>query len=268
LGYYAIALMVLNSFMLIPGASREVLEPRLMQDINSIGNQEIIEDYLLRPLTNAAFYMPIMIGAAYFILPSLIKWILPRYISGIVPMQILVCGGYFLAMSYLVRGFVIAKKWHISVLLPLVSVLIVNVVIIIVFVKVSGQITGAAIGAGISNFILFVSLLIFIIRKCDTNDTKNLRKGIIPIIFPFIGMCIGFFILNYCFSFISINAFIEGIIKFLIFLFSLLIIIFIVERKYSYLDGFNINQLLKKKNIEPIKKHDNDNKEELGIFYE
>jgi O-antigen/teichoic acid export membrane protein len=69
LGYYGIAIMVSGFLLQLPGASREVIEPRMMQELNEKTKEENLKEYFFKPLLNGAYFMPFLIGPVFFILP-------------------------------------------------------------------------------------------------------------------------------------------------------------------------------------------------------
>lgn len=109
-GYYALATLALRGMLNFPGAAREVVEPRMMQELDTLHSETMLDRYLYRPLVINACYLPLIIAPLYFLLPPLIKWVLPQYTLGIVPLQIVLFGFYFLAVFYPMRGIVVAHR--------------------------------------------------------------------------------------------------------------------------------------------------------------
>ena len=245
LGYYAIALMVLQSFMLIPGASRQVIEPRIVQDIGNHSTDTMLSEYIFKPLLNSAYYLPFLIGPVIFLLPTLITLVLPRYIPGIIPTQILIIGAYFLGLTTLIRSYIIANNWHVKVLGLIAIVLIINVGLISLLVKMGYGLIGVAIGGSVSNFALFVFLLFFI--KRESRCPKGYwRKNLSGIIWPFPLMCISIAMIEFAFHGVHANLFFQSFIKLGIFFFTNCIIIFIAQKKISLLQGMNLKKIFRK----------------------
>ena len=48
LGYYGIAIMIFSFLMQIPAVSREVIEPRLMQEMTRNSDEKILNEYARR----------------------------------------------------------------------------------------------------------------------------------------------------------------------------------------------------------------------------
>lgn len=110
LGYYSIAIMILNFAMNVPVATREIMEPRLMQALDGLGVQPFMDDYFFRPLLTTAFAMPLILGPVFYLAPLMVSLLLPRYIPGIETTGIIAVGGYFLALVYITRGIVVARR--------------------------------------------------------------------------------------------------------------------------------------------------------------
>jgi len=107
-GYYALSTLALNGLLHFPGAACEVVEPRIMEKADTLHDQAVLDRYLYRPLAISACYLPLIIAPLYFLLPVLIRWLLPLYAQGIVPVQTVLFGFYFLAIFFPLRGIIIA----------------------------------------------------------------------------------------------------------------------------------------------------------------
>jgi len=112
LGYYGIAIVVHDFLMQVPGTSREVIEPRLMRHLTQNSDEKNLREYLLKPLVNTAYFMPLLIGPVFFIIPGLVSLALPRYVQGITPTLIITLGGYFYSLNYIFRGLIVANNWQ------------------------------------------------------------------------------------------------------------------------------------------------------------
>ena len=69
LGYYGIADMVLGFIIQIPGTAREVIEPRMMQDIYKCSMKEHLNEYFIKPMFHTAYLMPFLIGGIFLLCP-------------------------------------------------------------------------------------------------------------------------------------------------------------------------------------------------------
>jgi O-antigen/teichoic acid export membrane protein len=184
LGYYGIAILVVSFLIQIPGAAREIMEPRLMRIVENTSSEKVVNDYLLKPLINTAYLMPFIIAPVFILTPVIIPWILPRYVNGIVPAQILSIGVYFLALAYVPRAVIVANNLQLKAAAFLPFILVFNIVISVILVKRGLGLPGAAIGSSIAFVVLFLTLFLFLSKsiKDRGNDWKS----------HIIGMCLPF----------------------------------------------------------------------------
>ena len=210
LGFYGIAVMILSFLMQIPGTAREVLEPRLMKSVDFSESVKIIDDYLLQPLVNTAWLMPFIIGPAFLLLPVVIPLLLPGYIAGVVPAQILVIGVFFLAMAYVPRSIIVAHDWQSKVSVMLPFVLIMNIGISVLLIKKGLGLAGAALGSSIAFMFLFLTFFVFLSKKVSVKG-ENWNRSITGIISSFLCMCAVLLIVSVLVSRITVNVYISAI---------------------------------------------------------
>lgn len=169
LGYYGIGVMVLAPLLNIPGVSRNVLEPLLMQEITQSHDSEkarLFDKYLMTPLLQTAcLTMPILSGIAFFALPAFVRVALPKYVPGIESVQILIIGSYFLALTFPVQGVVIVNKWQSKVAMLTLIPITFSITMNIFMIKQGLGIVGVALGTGLSFLLLAVLLLTFILFR-------------------------------------------------------------------------------------------------------
>ncbi len=242
LGYYGIAIMIFSFIKQIPGTAREVIEPKLMQDITENEKENTLREYLFKPLINTAYFMPFLVGPVIFFIPVLIPLLLPKYVPGIPATQIIIFGCYFLALSYVTRGIIIANNWQLKAAMMMVFVLFINVTLSIILLKLGTGINGVALSSSISQFILLLSSLGFIRINCNY-AIKEWYTNIIGLCRAFIVMCVTILILHYVFSFIPMNAYISALIKLAIFYGLMVFSIIRAQKKYLLLKGFPFKEI-------------------------
>jgi O-antigen/teichoic acid export membrane protein len=155
-GYYALSTLALRGMLNFPGAAREVVEPRMMQELEGEHSSNILDRYLYRPLIINACYIPLIIAPLYFMLPPLIEWLLPRYINGIVPLQIVLFGFYFLCIFYPMRGIIVANNLQRDAALLAAASVLINVGLSLFVLKAGFGIIGVAAANSISYAVLFI----------------------------------------------------------------------------------------------------------------
>ena len=157
-GYYALATLALRGMLNFPGAAREVVEPRIMESIASLRDPDTLGTYLYRPLVINVLYLPLLITPLYFLLPPLIEWFLPLYTRGIVPLQLVLFGFYFLAVSYPLRGVIVALRLQKAAALLMVPCLLLNVGWSLVALKLGYGIVGVSLANSASYAVLLLGM--------------------------------------------------------------------------------------------------------------
>lgn len=168
LGYYALGAMILGPLLNIPGVSRDVTESLLMTEKspNTDAKAKIVENYLATPiLQTSSLTMPLLIGIAYFAMPTFISLFLSEYTAGVQSIQILLLGSFFLAITFPLRGIIIANRWQsrtaVINCIPIIFSLLINSY----FLQSGKGIEAVAVGTGLS-FVLLATLLIsFVLIK-------------------------------------------------------------------------------------------------------
>ncbi len=223
LGFYGIAIMVVALLNKVPSATQQVLVPRLMGMLDRSSSEAMVSKYLLKPLINIAYLMPFLIGPIFFMFPVLVPLILPRYIQGIVPAQILAFGVYFLAMSESPRMIIIANNWQMRAALLLPLVLVVNIALSVFLVKQGLGLLGVAAASSISLLLLFLILFIFVAKKLEAKG-KFWNNHVFGMTLPFPVMCIMVFGLHYLVPKFAANHYIAAIASTLLFSMSMLLL--------------------------------------------
>jgi O-antigen/teichoic acid export membrane protein len=244
LGYYGIAIMVSGFLLQLPGASREVIEPRMMQELNEKTKEENLKEYFFKPLLNGAYFMPFLIGPVFFILPLAISLLLPKYIKGVAPTQIIALGGYFFALSYLFRGMIVANNWQMKASLITILILCINVGLSIAFITMGLGINGVAASSTISFFLLFIVLLIFIRKRSDYAQ-EEWRFHIKGICWPFPVMCIAIAFLQNILNIMSFNRYIMACLQLSVFYVIIFLLINYARKRYTLLKEIKISKLSK-----------------------
>ncbi|MBI5233460.1 MAG: polysaccharide biosynthesis C-terminal domain-containing protein [Deltaproteobacteria bacterium] len=243
LGYYGIAVMVMNAIMDIPIAARDVMEPRLMQSIEAEKKDEILRDFLFKPLINTAYLMPFLVGTVVFLMPAFVTLLLPRYIQGIGPTQIVVFGAYFFSMSYVLRGMIIARGLQLKGTLIMAVSIIINIALSVVFIKTGYGLNGVA-GAGVVSFlVLFISLFLFVRKNLDCPD-KQWQDCLKAISLPFPIMCAS--ILAISFAMAGLNPYLKAVLGYGVFTAIMGGLLIYGRKNLNILEGVSIKGIWKK----------------------
>lgn len=186
LGYYSLSALVLGGLLQIPGAAREIIEPRLMQQ-TSEHSPFPYDRFFLKPLINTAFYMTFLITGVVIVFPFFCKLFLPRYTPGIIPVQIMVFGAYFMAMVYGFRGVVVAQHRQQGAAVVMSACLLLNVITGVMVLENQGGIVGMAVVTTLSCCILSLALLCFVLRGIS-HLTRRRKYVLLNLLIPFPAM--------------------------------------------------------------------------------
>ena len=226
--------------MNVPGVSREVIEPKIMEQKGQSASEIWIKEYFIQPAINTAYLIPFLIGGAFFSLPLFIKLVLPAYEAGIVPAHILLTGGYFLALSYTVRGVIVAMDLQLQAVWVMMIALFVNVVASILFIRADFGISGIALGSSLSFGVLWGSQLIFLCRR-DLILKNLIVSHLLSLGLPFFAMLLSIGLIQYiCTALPITNELIAAMVKLIIFFVIWLALMWIKKDKHTIMNLFSL----------------------------
>jgi O-antigen/teichoic acid export membrane protein len=110
MGYYTIALTLGGTLGEIPMVVAQVIGPTLIERYSREGSSAGVLPYVRTPTFAIAFGYPVLQGMALFALEYVIRYFLPKYLPGLVPIEILIGGGCFLALSRGPSSFLLAVR--------------------------------------------------------------------------------------------------------------------------------------------------------------
>ncbi|KWT85012.1 lipopolysaccharide biosynthesis protein [Candidatus Magnetominusculus xianensis] len=244
-GYYSFSVTVFTFMIQIPGAAREVMEPELMHEVSSQSKEQILDDFLFKPLVTTAWYLPFMIGTLLIMIPVATPFLFPKYINGIVPAQIVILGSYFFSLSVFTRGIIISNNWQVQAVILMVAVLVVSIILNIVGIKAGYGISGVACVSSVSCFLLFSALSTLIAIKYDI-PCRIWLKRMLPLLIPFSVMCAAVFSLRYVFTRAVTNPYIGVALSLFVYLALMTVLIAAAEKKYPHLKALSIMRVLHK----------------------
>jgi O-antigen/teichoic acid export membrane protein len=159
-GYYSIAIMAKSSIYEI-SASASVLKPHMLE---AYGSREDVNDakkYIVVPAEINSCLLPPILGVAYFLAPFFVRIILPKFIPGILALQIILIDTYFKSLCPQARNFLIAIKKTRWVMGMIVSTIVINIVMNYMLIKMGYGIYGVAAATALSSFFLFTTTLFY-----------------------------------------------------------------------------------------------------------
>ena len=169
LGHFGIAIMVFNFAMNLPASVREVIEPQMMAGLGE-NRPDFLREFLFRPLLRTAFFMPFVLGPAVLLAPATIRLLLPAYVPGIVSVQIVCLGGFFLALTYILRSVVVAMGLELRAALFGLGIAGGNVALGMGFIRAGWGLEGVAAATSISLGGLYLCLFRLLRRHAAEPD--------------------------------------------------------------------------------------------------
>ncbi|MBF0327747.1 MAG: oligosaccharide flippase family protein [Nitrospirae bacterium] len=246
LGYYSFAVTVFTFMIQIPGAAREVIEPRLMSELNNKSKQAVLDEYLFKPLINTAYYLPFIIGPIVFAIPVLTTLLFPKYTEAIVPAQIMTIGGYFFSLSYLTRGIIVANNWQLKASAIVLFICLLNTLTNIFLLSSGIGIAAVAAVSSISYFLLFATLLFFALKRYACT-ASFLKSNAIALCLPSCFMCLCFLASEYASKTGGYSPYISAFASIVIYMTGMILLIISATKINPHLKGLKIRKPWTKK---------------------
>lgn len=184
LGYYSIAIMASDYIFSIPATFSIVMFPRFQESYALKDNIIDIQNFVNTPTQILSYFIAIIIGFSFLILPPVIMVILPQYIEGIMALKILLLGTFFISLTYMANQFLITLNKQIYIVPLVLFVVAVGCLLDYLFIKWGYGINGVAIGTGIANFLYY--LLVLGYAMLHYADIKLILKFMAGNLFPFL----------------------------------------------------------------------------------
>ena len=195
LGFYSIAILALTYTQSFPKLFSIVLFPTMQEEFGKSDSRERILSYIKKAIFIMAYALPALLILAYFGIPVLVHYILPKYTLGIDSMKILLFGCFFLSLVPLTQNFILTINKQL-VLIP-ISILAVacSTIINYIIIKIGYGITGVALGTSASYFIYFMVMFFYISLQCE--KWRAVMASFLRICFPLIYSLITVIVLEY-----------------------------------------------------------------------
>lgn len=167
LGYYSIAVLALTYVHNFPKLLGIVIFPTMQEEYGKSNSRERILDYVKQPSLILAFILPATLAAAYFAMPILVKYVLPKYILGIDSMKILLLGCFFISLVPLSQNFLISVNKQLM-LVPITSIAVAaGIGLNYFFIKAGYGIAGVALGTSLAYFLYFAVMFFYVLSHCE-----------------------------------------------------------------------------------------------------
>lgn len=182
LGYYSIAIMVNDYIISIPATFSIVMFPRFQESYALKDNIVDIQNFVNTPTEILSYFIAIIIGFAFFILPPMVMLILPRYIEGITALNILLFGAFFISLTHMSNQFLITLNKQIYMVPLVFFVVAIGGLLNYLFIKLGHGINGVALGTGIAYLLYYFLVLGY--AMLHYADKKFILKFMAGNLFP------------------------------------------------------------------------------------
>jgi len=185
LGYYSVGLLFSNTIVQIPDSVSVILFPRLLEDFGSSSDISKIKKYVEEPTIILAYLMGIVIGLAVIISPLFLKYILPQYQPGLVPLRIVCAGAFFMSLVNMSSHFLIAiNKQHRLLIIGGLSILF-GAFLSFIFIKLGMGLIGIALATALVYFI-YNSIVVSYACRHFQKRRRDTLSFFMKIYFPFL----------------------------------------------------------------------------------
>ncbi len=178
MGYYSIAVMAQSAMTNIPRAIAANMYPRILQVYGNSEDLKDIHGYVVQPAMTISLFMPVIIGAAYFLIHPVINILLPKYIPGISATRIILFGTFFIFLRYTFEHLLIASGKTVQLAILQVPPAILGFVLGYGMIRADLGINGVAVSISVA-FLAYSTMLIAYACK----DLIDGRWGILRLIF-------------------------------------------------------------------------------------
>ena len=182
-GYYSIPIMA-RSYIGQLSSFGTVLYPRILQDYGEKQSINDIRKYAIVPLTINAYLLPVILGLMFFVGAFVIRMVLPKFIPGILAMQILLIDMFFRSCSYQAEHFLIALDKQTRLIPISVCALALNFTMNYIFIKRGFGIYGVAYATSFVTFLGFIAVQYYAMRHFTRSG--EIVSFFIKIVTPFI----------------------------------------------------------------------------------
>jgi O-antigen/teichoic acid export membrane protein len=158
LGYYALAVSVTSYILFLPKSLAAVLFPRMAERYGETGDMGSIGHYATDVQRILGYMLvPAFVGAAFFLLPVLVRHALPDFEPAIPVIHIMVAGSFFISLCNMPIKVLTTAGRRLPLIIMITACLAFNAAANYVAVAVLDEgIEGAAVATVISYFAVFV----------------------------------------------------------------------------------------------------------------
>lgn len=185
LGYYSAGLLFSNTIAQIPDSISVILFPRLLEEFGESSDIPRLKKYVKDPTIIIAYLMAIIIAVVITVSPLFLKYVLPQYMPGLVPLRIVCAGAFFISLINMSGHFLIAiNKQYQFLGIGGVSIIL-GIVLSFAFTKSGYGLAGIASAMALVYFIYNTVVIAYACRFFN-NGNKDTFSFFFKIYFPFV----------------------------------------------------------------------------------
>lgn len=185
-GYYSIALMTRGCVSGLSSNLIIVTIPHMQEVYGKSGRIDDIKKFVTHSTQSICYILTPLFGLVYFVAPPLVEKFLPKYVSGITALQILLLSTIFISCSSQIGQFLVTINKQTRVVFINAIAIVLNVLLNYYFIMKGYGINGVAIGTSLSSLAVLIITLVFAMRYFAS--AGEIVRFIFSIIFPLIYM--------------------------------------------------------------------------------
>ena len=181
-GYYSLAIMAKNY---VGGFSNNfgiVTIPRILEAYGKEEKIEHIKKFVTVSAEIISYLLPVLLGVIFLACPLFVSKVLPKFIPGILAVQILLLDIFFRSCSPQADQFIVALGKQSRIIPINIITILINVVLNYTLIKKGYGIYGVALGTAVASFFNFIVILIYAMKHFA--NAKEILVFIGRIMFP------------------------------------------------------------------------------------
>ncbi|MDP8259075.1 MAG: oligosaccharide flippase family protein [Candidatus Aadella gelida] len=185
LGFYSVALMARGYSVGLSRNFNVVITPHFLEDFGKTKDLKTAGKYLKTPAILMSTCMAMILGFVYLSAPVFVDVVLPKFISGIPALKLLLIATFFYTASPQSDHFLIALNKQ-ARLIPITSfVIVLNIIGNYILIKMGYGITGVAAATSIAAFAAFSVTLFYAMMHLGgiLNALKFMGKVVVPLLY-------------------------------------------------------------------------------------
>jgi O-antigen/teichoic acid export membrane protein len=211
-GYYSLAIMGKNYATGMSSHIGVVSVPKILGEYGKRENLDDIKKFVIVPTKIIAYLMAPFLALIFFATPLVVEEVLPKFIPGILSLQILLISVFFSTCFSQTTQFLIAinKKGKL-VVFSMLGILL-NIILNYVFIKKGYGIYGVAWGTSLTSFFIFLTVQYYAMGQFE--KFKGICSFFISLLIPFVYILCSVLLIEYliCMQ----NLYVETLFKIMI----------------------------------------------------